>query len=186
MITNKILIVLLSILAFYILYLLILKKDESPQNDFNFYENFDINNNNIDYTGIINENREKEFQSNVIKGLTLETKFNRPYQKKQIYNTYFDNLRKNKPLSITYEDPLFSDVITYENDIVNNKIGLEQCLENCNGSCIEYGQTGIAHCFPNNNGKILGSSYYENLRDNTFKTEDYSEKPQQLKFPNLR
>jgi hypothetical protein len=167
-------------LAFFILYL-ILKKDDS-YNDFNFYENFSQSKK----FEVEAKSRKKEFENTKIKGLTLETKFRRPLSKPQKYDKYFDDLRKSKPLSITYEDPLYGDVKTYENDHISNTSGLEKCLEKCDGLCLEYGQTGIAHCFPNPKGKIVKSSFYEALRDKSYKTENYNERSHNLKFPNLR
>lgn len=183
MVTNKILIIFLSIIALIILYF-ILKKD-IPKENFLLYENF-VENKKFE---VQNENKKKFINTNIT-GLSLgeihRSKFGKPFAKPQKYNKYFDELRKNKPLSITYEDPLFSDVITYENDHVNNKTGLEECLKKCDGSCIEYGQTSIAHCFPNPKGQIAKSTYYEVLRDKSYNTENYDEKQHQLKFPNMR
>jgi hypothetical protein len=167
-------------LAFFILYL-IFKKDDF-YNDFDLYENFAENKK----LEIETKSRRKEFENTKIKGLTLETKFRRPLPKKQKYDKYFDDLRKSRPLSITYEDPLYGDVKTYENNHVTHKSGLEDCLEKCDGLCLEYGQTGIAHCFPNPKGKIVKSTFYEALRDKSYKTENYNERPHNLKFPNLR
>ena len=48
-------------------------------------------------------------------------------------------------------DPLFEDVIYYENDMTTGRIGLDQCIEKCDGNCVEYGQTGNAYCFPKKN-----------------------------------
>lgn len=48
-------------------------------------------------------------------------------------------------------DSLFKDVVYYENDIrgdARGRIGLDKCLENCNGTCLEFGITGNAYCFP--------------------------------------
>ena len=50
-------------------------------------------------------------------------------------------------------DPVFSNVIVYNNDdnpyVEGEQNGLDKCLENCDGKCIEFGITGIATCFPN-------------------------------------
>lgn len=68
----------------------------------------------------------------------------------------------NKPLAsaqstspITYgadlfHDPLMSDVTYFPNDAnPDGKLGIVKCLEQCkNGSCVEFGVTGNAHCFP--------------------------------------
>ena len=52
-------------------------------------------------------------------------------------------------------DNLFNDVIYHENDvdidIPGGKTGLEKCFESCNktnGTCVEFGITGNAFCFP--------------------------------------
>jgi hypothetical protein len=45
-------------------------------------------------------------------------------------------------------DPLFKDVIYYENNVQTGRLGLDMCIEECNGNCVEYGQTGNAYCFP--------------------------------------
>lgn len=44
-------------------------------------------------------------------------------------------------------DKLFDDVTTYGNDW-DGRLGLDKCLEVCNGVCLEYGVTGNALCFP--------------------------------------
>ncbi len=50
------------------------------------------------------------------------------------------------------DDPLFKDVKTYNNDdnpyILGQRNGLEKCLDECEGRCVEFGVTGIAFCFP--------------------------------------
>lgn len=53
-------------------------------------------------------------------------------------------------------DPLFKDVIYYENDNIQfnkdgstiGELGLSKCFKNCNGVCVEYGITGNAYCYP--------------------------------------
>jgi hypothetical protein len=69
----------------------------------------------------------------------------------------FEALRKESPISKTFEDDLFKDLIYYENDEsikmieggeTLGRMGLDKCLENCKGQCLEYGQTGVAWCFP--------------------------------------
>lgn len=53
------------------------------------------------------------------------------------------------------EDPSFSDVIFYTNDdnpyVDNQKIGLQKCFDQCNGTCVEFGITGSSFCFKNQN-----------------------------------
>lgn len=41
----------------------------------------------------------------------------------------------------------FDDIIEYQNE-PDGRIGLDKCIENCNGYCVEFGMTGDAHCFP--------------------------------------
>lgn len=41
----------------------------------------------------------------------------------------------------------FDDMIVYDND-ADGRIGLDKCIEKCNGYCVEFGQTGSAYCFP--------------------------------------
>ena len=53
-------------------------------------------------------------------------------------------------------DPLFADIIFYQNDLVidyptykKGKLGLHKCFELCDGSCVEFVMTGNCLCFPN-------------------------------------
>ena len=50
-------------------------------------------------------------------------------------------------------DPLFSNVALYNNDdnpyVLGEESGLEKCMNQCDGNCVEFGVTGIAYCFPN-------------------------------------
>lgn len=53
-------------------------------------------------------------------------------------------------------DPLFADIIFYQNDKIidyptfkQGKLGLHKCFELCDGSCVEFGMTGNCMCFPN-------------------------------------
>lgn len=50
------------------------------------------------------------------------------------------------------EDPLFRDVKTFNNDEnpygPGQRNGLEKCLDECPGRCVEFGVTGLAFCFP--------------------------------------
>lgn len=41
----------------------------------------------------------------------------------------------------------FDDMIVYDND-ADGRLGLDKCIEKCNGYCVEYGLTGSAYCFP--------------------------------------
>jgi hypothetical protein len=50
------------------------------------------------------------------------------------------------------DDSLFNKVITYENDddpyACGGRLGIDKCLDDCDGRCIEFGVTGIGYCFP--------------------------------------
>lgn len=61
-------------------------------------------------------------------------------------------------------DKLFDDVTTYGND-QDGRLGLDKCLEVCNGICLEYGVTGNALCFPKT--RPLGSNIHT-INNNTF------------------
>ena len=108
----------------------------------------------------------------------------------------FEDLRKNKPLNNIFEDKLFSDVITHENDL-DGRLGIDKCIESCKGVCVEYGVTGLAHCFPEKelpdfdhedlryeNNQKTNLSYYEKqlLTDN----ESIDKRRQKLSFANMR
>jgi hypothetical protein len=89
----------------------------------------------------------------------------------------FDNTpTRIQPIFDIYKEPLFNDVIRFEN--LNNKSGMTQCAEKCNGSCVEYGESGIAHCFPIMDS--YKSTFHENLHDNT---EDSNRKINKINFP---
>jgi hypothetical protein len=66
-------------------------------------------------------------------------------QKQIIFGTPYDG-------SNLVDDDLFRDVVVYENDTdpyaQGGKIGLEKCISECNGNCIEFGVTGKGICFP--------------------------------------
>jgi hypothetical protein len=124
--------------------------------------------------------------STKLSDINLEFKTNRLYQEPEKYNTDFDKIKVNNPPNKTYEDELFKSVISYENEpFSGGKIGLEKCIENCTGECVEFGVTGNAHCFPND-GKIMKSSFYESLRDKSYETDMVDEKPNKLIYANLR
>lgn len=70
----------------------------------------------------------------------------------------FFRLPNNMPI---YEDTLFRDVTTYENDydatdkpwfagVPGHKTALQKCMENCDNHCVENGPGGSATCFPRN------------------------------------
>jgi hypothetical protein len=51
--------------------------------------------------------------------------------------------------TVTFDDKLFNDVVMYKSDMKDlQKAGIFECLEKCKGTCVEYGITGNAFCFP--------------------------------------
>jgi uncharacterized protein YxeA len=84
------------------------------------------------------------------------------------------------------DDKLYSDVIVYDNDNQEGygRSGLDKCLEYCKGTCLEYGVTGIAHCFPRDNS--IKRNYYTTLRDKEYETEEIDRAGTKISYPNLR
>ena len=51
--------------------------------------------------------------------------------------------------TVSFDDKLFNDVTMYKSDMKDlQKAGIYECLEKCKGTCVEYGVTGNAFCFP--------------------------------------
>ena len=49
----------------------------------------------------------------------------------------------------SYDDKTFDDVKEFLSDKKDfGESGLYKCLVGCNGTCVPYGPTGDAHCFP--------------------------------------
>jgi hypothetical protein len=49
----------------------------------------------------------------------------------------------------SFDDKLFNDVVMFKSDTKDTaKAGIYECLEKCKGTCVEYGVTGNAFCFP--------------------------------------
>jgi hypothetical protein len=64
-------------------------------------------------------------------------------------NRYANKIENIKTGTRTYDDKLFDDVISYENDPNDSlNTGVYKCLTDCSGNCVEYGMTGLAYCFP--------------------------------------
>lgn len=61
----------------------------------------------------------------------------------------FDLMKKNMSI---FGDNVFDNVTGYINDDLNANpnalTGLDKCINQCNGYCVEYGLTGNAMCFP--------------------------------------
>lgn len=59
--------------------------------------------------------------------------------------------RKNTGTELT-DDNLFQDVIIFKNDDdlyeSNGRLGIDKCIDQCSGKCIEFGITGVGYCFP--------------------------------------
>ena len=63
---------------------------------------------------------------------------------------YREYVNKNNEIRSKEDVYNFRDIFSYDNDIINNevvKLGIEKCLEQCDGNCVEYGVTGIGVCF---------------------------------------
>lgn len=64
------------------------------------------------------------------------------------------------PLSTSYQyrtiEEQFPDVIAYDNDTETLRMGLDKCAEQCipkGGTCVEFGVTGNAWCYPKTTNK---------------------------------
>lgn len=66
------------------------------------------------------------------------------YYKKEAFGDILSHPKSTDVVDITKQ---FTDMTVYEND-TDGRLGLDKCLEQCNGNCVEYGQTGAAYCFP--------------------------------------
>lgn len=69
------------------------------------------------------------------------------------------------------EDSLFKDVVIYNNDEINyklgiGKLGLEKCIKACKGRCIEFGITGIAYCYPKDDTAVK-QAYKDAITEST-------------------
>lgn len=69
------------------------------------------------------------------------------YTQTKIQETFGDPITIKKTHDILDLNNQFDDIIEYNND-QNGRIGLDKCIEGCNGYCVEFGLTGDAHCFP--------------------------------------
>lgn len=59
---------------------------------------------------------------------------------------------------------LFEDVNLYESEpVVDGELGLEKCIKNCKGMCVEFGMTGDAYCFPSEYADI-SNKYTETIK----------------------
>jgi hypothetical protein len=81
------------------------------------------------------------------------------------------------------DDPLFADVKEYTNDD-DGRLGIDKCLEYCKGGCVEFGQTGIAYCFPRDNP--IKANYNTTMRNFENETEDKDRATERIAYPGLR
>ena len=95
------------------------------------------------------------------------------------YNEHYQILENNKTTQSSNlpktgirqgSDPLdgqlFSDVIMYKNDpVLDGEIGVEKCIRQCKGMCVEYGITGDCFCFPTNYAEINKKDFEESIKE---------------------
>lgn len=96
----------------------------------------------------------------------------------QLFQQIEQNNIKNQHVIQLLDDMAFQDVIIYENE--NGRLGIDKCLENKDGHCVEYGIAGIAYYYP----AIKSNKYYGeiiNLHPIQKETENKS-----LIYPSLR
>ena len=63
---------------------------------------------------------------------------------------YREYVNKNNEIRSKEDVYNFRDIVSYDNDIIDNnvyKLGIEKCLEQCDGNCVEYGVTVVGVCF---------------------------------------
>ena len=49
------------------------------------------------------------------------------------------------------DSDIYKDLKKYENTLVDNEVselGIDKCLKDADCTCVEFGYTGIAYCFP--------------------------------------
>jgi len=94
----------------------------------------------------------------------------------------FDPLTAIRVKPYIFDDKLFKDVLIYQND--DDRSGLDKCLGDCKGTCVEYGVSGVAHCFPRNTP--IEPNYYSQMRNFDNEKEDIDRAGTKLSWPNLR
>lgn len=79
---------------------------------------------------------------------------------------------------------LFRDVIMYENDLdPEGRLGLDKCLDNKSGYCVEYGHTGVAYYYPEN---VPYDYYGEIMNSELTPQEQQAPITGKISFPGLR
>ena len=172
---NKKYIIIIVALSIALLWVYCMKSNNTQSNDTQL-ENFSNNQAQI---------KKNMANTNFLDGYNPIAATKKPAFSENNNNLGLFNLGREKPVSNTYEDKLFTDMITYENDPDGGQIGLDKCLAECQGNCLEFGQTGLAWCFPGSKGETP-PNYIENLRDSSDLTENIDEKPDKLIFANMR
>ena len=76
-------------------------------------------------------------------------------------------------------DEILNDGIVYEND---KRLGIDYCLDNNDGYCVEYGISGIAHYYPS----TTSSKYYGEMINEHPIQKRADNKYNPLIFPALR
>ena len=65
------------------------------------------------------------------------------------YNKFSNRMQQKGVIQHTFIlDDLFEDLNLYKSEYtVDGELGLEKCINNCKGMCVEFGITGDAYCF---------------------------------------
>jgi hypothetical protein len=102
---------------------------------------------------------------------------------RSLNSEYFSDISKGtlKTVPQISDDKMFEDLIVYSND--DEKAGIFHCLDNCQGTCVEYGVTGVAHCFPSNSK--FNNNYNTILRNFENEHDDTDKAASGLSFPAL-
>jgi hypothetical protein len=82
------------------------------------------------------------------------------------YRKFSSQMKKKevKQGSDALDGLLFEDVNLYESEhTVDGELGLEKCIKNCKGMCVEFGMTGDAYCFPEDYADI-SKNYTETIK----------------------
>jgi hypothetical protein len=91
---------------------------------------------------------------------TIKSESDKEYRK-------FSNQMKKKDVkqgSDALDGLLFEDVNLYESEhTVDGELGLEKCIKDCKGMCVEFGMTGDAYCFPEDYADI-SKNYTETIK----------------------
>ena len=132
------------ILVFVLLIVFLLKNYNENYNKF-YNENYNkfYNQNYIEHYKIVDGTSSTDF---------INTKTNIKTNINNKTNTDKENTLSDKGIrkgSDPLDGQLFEDVIMYKNDNnLDGEIGVEKCIKQCKGMCVEYGTTGECFCYP--------------------------------------